>query len=263
MSTTGRSRRTFVLRMSIYALLIAGALGSWGWRYVGDRHAIALEKMGAQFERDENGQVISAILSDTKIPDSGLQHLISLPKLRVLTLGGSNISDSGLERLSAAPSLTLLNLPDTKITDKGLVHLARLRTLKQLALGNCDGITNSGLRHLLNVKSLEQLNLGGTPITDKGLVHLGKHMHLELLSLGGCKGITDSGLQHLKGLKKLKELNLTNTQVTDTGVEEIQQALPKCKIWFRSETAAFGGGSKKIDSTKKKSPEDAPGRDPE
>ena len=42
--------------------------------------------------------------------------------------------------------------------------------------------------------------------------------------------VTDAGLGHLKGLAKLQELNLMLTQVTDAGVDDLQKALPKCRI---------------------------------
>ena len=37
-------------------------------------------------------------------------------------------------------------------------------------------------------------------------------------------------LEHLKGLTSLEELSLYNTQVTDAGVQDLQKALPNCKI---------------------------------
>jgi len=35
---------------------------------------------------------------------------------------------------------------------------------------------------------------------------------------------------HLKGLSNLKALDLSATRVTDEGVNQLQEALPKCKI---------------------------------
>ena len=42
--------------------------------------------------------------------------------------------------------------------------------------------------------------------------------------------LTDAGLVHLKGLKNLQRLDLSATQVTTAGVEDLQSALPECKI---------------------------------
>jgi hypothetical protein len=42
--------------------------------------------------------------------------------------------------------------------------------------------------------------------------------------------VTDAGLEHLKRLTQLEQLDLYETKVTRADVEELQQALPKCKI---------------------------------
>ena len=67
-------------------------------------------------------------------------------------------------------------------------------------------------------------------ITDVGLAHLKGLTKLQGLNLTGTQ-ITDAGLVHLKGLTKLWGLNLMDTQITDAGVDELQKALPNCKIY--------------------------------
>jgi hypothetical protein len=42
--------------------------------------------------------------------------------------------------------------------------------------------------------------------------------------------VTDAGVKELTALKNLTELDLRCTEVTDAGVQELQYALPKCKI---------------------------------
>ena len=44
--------------------------------------------------------------------------------------------------------------------------------------------------------------------------------------------ISDPGLEHLKGLTKLQELDVIRTRVSAAGVKKLQQALPKCHIWY-------------------------------
>lgn len=44
-------------------------------------------------------------------------------------------------------------------------------------------------------------------------------------------GVRDAGLKDLAQLKKLMSRNLGNTAVTDAGVEELQKALPDCRIY--------------------------------
>ena len=42
--------------------------------------------------------------------------------------------------------------------------------------------------------------------------------------------MTDAGLKHLAGLKNLASLDLQSSRVTAAGVDELQKALPRCKI---------------------------------
>ena len=42
--------------------------------------------------------------------------------------------------------------------------------------------------------------------------------------------MTDHGLKELASLKNLYTLDLRATQVTDAGAQELQKALPKCRI---------------------------------
>ena len=42
--------------------------------------------------------------------------------------------------------------------------------------------------------------------------------------------ITDAGLVHFSGLKKLELLSLYGTHVSSAGVDELQRALPNCRI---------------------------------
>jgi hypothetical protein len=70
-----------------------------------------------------------------------------------------------------------------------------------------------------------------TKINDAGLRHLKPLSKLRRLELNGTN-ITDAGLVYLKRLSQLETLDLWETQVTDDGVKKLQQALPKCKIYY-------------------------------
>lgn len=43
--------------------------------------------------------------------------------------------------------------------------------------------------------------------------------------------ITDDGVEHLKRLFNLTFVTLKGTAVTDKGIEDLQKALPVCKIY--------------------------------
>ena len=78
-----------------------------------------LEWISSHFPR-----LVSLDLSNTKITDAGLAHLVSLKKLASLNLWIPRITSAGLPHLGKIQSLTSLGLGDTQITDESLAHLA-------------------------------------------------------------------------------------------------------------------------------------------
>jgi hypothetical protein len=70
---------------------------------------------------------------------------------------------------------------------------------------------------------------GRIKVTDAGLMHLRELTQLQYLHLTRTE-ITDAGLVHLKGLTNLQTLGLEGTKVTEVGVNDLQKALPDCKI---------------------------------
>jgi len=92
-------------------------------------------------------------------------------------------------------------------------------------------VTDAELKQLLKgLENLEDLDLYRTNITDAGLEHVKGLKNLRYLNLHWQKKVTDAGLEHLKGLERLRHLDLRGTKVTDGGVENLQRALPNCKI---------------------------------
>lgn len=90
-------------------------------------------------------------------------------------------------------------------------------------------------RHLKGLTELEHLYLF-SQISDSGLAHLEGLTKLKTLSLNGTQ-ISDSGLAHLEGLTRLETLylhgslfTLDDMQVTGEGIQELQQALPNCRV---------------------------------
>jgi hypothetical protein len=123
-----------------------------------------------------------------------------------------------------------LDLRGPETTDEVVAEkLKGLTKLKELDLGGT-GVTDAGLVHLKGLTKLKELDLSFTKITDAGLIHLKGHTKLESLVLSNTY-VTDAGLVHLKGLTNLERLYLDGTQVTDAGIQDLQRALPNCKIW--------------------------------
>jgi hypothetical protein len=140
-------------------------------------------------------------------------------------LGGEVTFD---EQIPSRP-LVGVDLRNSKTTDAGLVHLKGLTSLQILDLRKTK-VTDDGLEHLKELTSLQSLNLMYTQVTDAGLVHLKGLKSLQQLRLHGTQ-VADAGLMHLKGMTSLQTLMLYDTKVTTVGVNDIQSALPKCKIF--------------------------------
>jgi Leucine Rich repeat len=91
-------------------------------------------------------------------------------------------------------------------------------------------VTDSGLENLRELTQLGALRLMGSNFTDDGLANLKGLTQLKVLNLTGT-GISDAGLKNLVGLSHLIALRLDGTNVTDAGVNELQRALPNCKLF--------------------------------
>ena len=122
-----------------------------------------------------------------------------------------------------------LKTENRRITDADLRQLKAFPRLNHLVLKNCRQVTDAGLGELSGLANLQYLYLNDTPITDAGLVHIASLRSLEELSLTNTQ-VTGAGLMQLSGLTKLDYLYLYSTPITPAGVDELQKALPKCRI---------------------------------
>lgn len=172
-------------------------------------------------------------LRNTRITDQGLKSFKKLPRLQYLFLDGNKITDAGLEHLKGLTQLKGLSLDETKITDAGLAKLKGLARLDHLSLGGTS-ITDAGLETVKGFPRLDSLILDNTRITDAGLRHLAGLTRMDRLSLAHTR-ITDAGLEHLKDMKDLTTLDLDETQVSDEGARRLQQTLPHCELYYKSE----------------------------
>jgi hypothetical protein len=147
-------------------------------------------------------------------------------------LDGDNITDAGLENLKGLTQLQGLSLDATKITDGGVGKLKELSRLEYLSLRETP-ITDAALETVKGFTRLRSLDLDATQITDAGLQRVKGLTKMERLSLANTR-ITDAGLEHLKGMTRLASLNIDDTHVTDEGVRRLQQALPRCRLFYKS-----------------------------
>ena len=130
-----RLRGTWVLFVS---LLLVGTLGCGKTWSPEEKAAIAeIKKLGGTFKVSKYGKmrdqkwITRVSLDDTRVTDSGLEHLKGLSGLQYLYLDNTQVTDVGLEHLKELTRLRLLHLNDTQVTDAGVNELRK-------ALPNCE-----------------------------------------------------------------------------------------------------------------------------
>lgn len=186
-----------------------------------DDAGAAIKKLGGTVEIDDQKPgkpVIKVDLHETKITDTDLGLLKSLPELRHLDLRLTKIGDAGVVQLKELKELRFVNLFRTQVTDAGLKHLT----------GN---------------KSLETLLIGGTKVTDDGLALLKAFPQLKKLSVFDTQ-IGDAGLKHLAGNPDLEILLIGKSRVTEDGKQTILKARPKLRF---TETVLDDGAKKEAE----------------
>jgi len=80
-----------------------------------------------------------------------------------------------------------------------------------------------------NPFALTQVRDPRPEVTDALLVHLKGLTSLRELRLEYTQA-KDAGLETLKGMTSLRNLHVEDTQVTDAGVNELEKALPDCRV---------------------------------
>lgn len=84
-------------------------------------HAVpALKKLGADIERDKQGNVTIVSLSGSPIKDADMIYLKGLPRLETIILFRTQITDAGLGQLHNLKKLEYINVADTQVTDEGI-----------------------------------------------------------------------------------------------------------------------------------------------
>jgi internalin A len=163
-----------------------------------------------------------------KIADAGMTHLSGLPKLGVLSLGGTSVGDAGLPAIGRITSLTSLGLDGNRVTDSGLASLAGLKNLEHLGLGG-KSVTGIGFRSLAGLTGLKTLSMNDSGVTDEGLAGIAQLPGLEHLSMWRT-GVTVDGLAHLAAMPKLRHLSVDGTSLSDADLPRLRLP-PTCKVF--------------------------------
>jgi hypothetical protein len=157
-----------------------------------------------------------------------LQRRMDHGLLRVVSIDGpAEYLRPAASQLHRLRSVERIKLDDA--TDEDLVYVGQLSKLEDLTVAFSKSITDAGLVHLSGLSQLKILSLRRTDITDAGLKHLLPLENLEELNLSETE-VTFDGVRQLHVLHNLQRLGLGGLELSDAQRDELQQALPGCKV---------------------------------
>ncbi len=83
-----------------------------------------------------------------------------------------------------------------------------------------------------NLSQLEKLTVNTDNLSSSDVKFLCKLPALRELDLSGCSKIDDHAVPYLRKMTGLRELTLTGTGITDEEAEQIDDALPDCRVIY-------------------------------
>jgi Leucine-rich repeat (LRR) protein len=199
--------------------------------------------------------ILLSLSSCSRIGDRGISHIRNLKGLTVLHLSDTRISDESLDIIGHFRRLRVLDVSGTRVSRRGVAQLTALHELCQLGLSDNRNIDDDALKHVVQLPGLTHLLIGETSVTDEGLRYIAQMRnlnHLELHrneihgnGLANLQGVTtlrylgltetavgDDDLDELKKLTQLTVLYINRTAVTPQGAQELQAALPDCRVAY-------------------------------
>ena len=190
------------------------------------------------------------------IDDAALIRFSKLP-LEQFSTDGSTITDEGtaafaqmkqlikvrishnmqlktVPGLAAHPTLQIVNIGGTSVGDGALPGLASIKTLRELSLHHCLGVTDAGVVALAKHPALEKLTLDPQfrpIITDAAIAPLATIPNLKDLSINETV-LSYAGVSQLKAAKSLTKLTLQKNGIPTAEVDKLKAELPKVEIKY-------------------------------
>lgn len=234
------------------------ALGFAGWRAATERfrrQRVAMEFIeelggtyaaqpgGAAWLRDALGEdqfqeVVAADVSGAPCGETCLRHLLALPRLQKLAVGGPEVDDRALQRLRTLTELRLLLLDSSSVSEDGIrrFRAARpqvtvLRSQRRAIAALRDAGATVVVLHQqfppeVPANWSDEHFQSGTIVFYRDqaqadvLAQLEHLTDLQTLRLDRS-GVTDAQLAHIESLTKLVWLDLAGTQVGDAGIRRL------------------------------------------
>ena len=147
--------------------------------------------MGETFFRD----IDSVSFDDTIIQEGGLACLEKLPTLEEIRFYKTSVPDTELARLVSLKRLKALSITYSRTEGNCLKYVGRMNQLVTLEL---EGFDDNDVKHLSTLVCLERLELDGVTITNIGLEHLTELTHLTYLGISASTRVTDEGVKRLR-----------------------------------------------------------------
>jgi Leucine-rich repeat (LRR) protein len=177
----------------------------------------------------------------TKITDTTLEFLATVPTLESLDIGYAQITDVGLDHLTSLPKLRELSIGGNKLTDAGVHLLRQLPQLEYLDVGGAQrtdsglwsvSLTEAGFDSVATLNGLRELRAAGTSMSDRGVAKFRSLHKLERLVLLNCKRVTNESVPVLATFTTLRVLDVRGTAITEARVAELRSKLPDCRILY-------------------------------
>jgi len=167
--------------------------------------------------KDPAGEIVELDLTGTWVSDADMAKVAQLRHLRKLDLSQTRISDSGLEHLKSLQNITDLNCYYAEyLTEDGIAHLRNWKHLERLNLRGTR-VTSKVFDSLAKLTSLRSLDIAFTQVEDEGFDQLSALTKLEHLAIGGNR-LSGAALPLLKLLPALVSLDVGGIQRVDSGL---------------------------------------------
>lgn len=218
-----------------------------------EKESIAvLERLGARFMPNDEGEIISVTLVGPQVTDAHLRYVADIHTVVECNLFFTNTTGTGLTELRRLPLLKSLKLCGTSFTSRHIGNIIAFPKLEKLCISHIDSMQGASrilsseqiasrrrlslrdedLIPLAKLLNLQTLQIDGMPITGKCMRPFSDRnrfqdqgpfdakKRLQRLSLPNT-AISDEGLKTISEIQSLRNLGLYKTQITDEGVEHL------------------------------------------
>jgi hypothetical protein len=157
-------------------------------------------------------------VSATATTDVGVEHMATLIALEVLDLSHTDITDKALKVISVLPRLYCLRIRGTQVTPEGLRNLLKLPVLRDIDASRLHGDACAIV--LAEMPSLESLRIYGADLSGKGIGAFVGHEGLRHLT-AAANPIFDEDVVALQRIPRLETVDLSQTMISDASIDSL------------------------------------------